>query len=158
MSIGKSVGEMLDGVFATSPSLSGFGKAKGTGPDVRRFIRESEFAEHEIAFYCDKWWTNENATLYADTKCLVHPVQLALSAQPQSLRAPDYEVAFHHFQFGFDSTRRLPQWAFDAAGPSIDFARQVHDWMIGDALPGLAGCRASKQWSSTCPSRNHISI
>ncbi|MDR6890692.1 MULTISPECIES: hypothetical protein [Variovorax] len=160
-SINKSVGIMLDGVFAVSPSLSGFEKVKALGPNVRRFIREDKFAENEIVFYRDKWWTSEKATLYADARCLVHSVQLALSGQPQSLRTPNYDTAFHHFQYAFDTTRQGPRWSFDAAGPNDDFAPQVHEWVAAEALPWLnrlSNTEAVVEYMCEQRSRFHLSL
>lgn len=135
--ISTELGRALDRLFLQEHRPASFSKLKATGTHLRRFFRETENTQREIAFYRDKWWTASGGTLYAELYCLVPELQLAVHGEAQSLLTPDYRIPFSHFQYVLSEPQSKRSWALSSIEDVIAFEQEMKEWLPSVALPWL---------------------
>jgi hypothetical protein len=135
MTLSKAVGTALDRVKQELPGLIPFTRLKVSGPELRRFFRQTEGLQQEICFYRDKWWSREGGILHAELLCLVPEVQLALAGSPQSLDNPDYTTPCEHFLYGISAGDVERSWSIRSLDDVADFEVRIRAWLSTTALP-----------------------
>lgn len=136
MTIARTLGRMLDHLTTDGGALRGFSRLPNAGHEVRRFFAETAFAQREVVFYRDKWWTAEGGTLNLEVMVLAPEVQLALAGRPQSLASPDSAVPFIGFQYGL-TVGATPTWAIASAEDARGAADQAAEWLRTEGLPWM---------------------
>ena len=95
---------------------------------MRRYYHATEFAQREIVFYRDKWWTASGGTLYAELFCLVPEFQQAVHGMAQS---------FGHFQYVLSEPNPERSWELHSPEDVAVFEAEIRDWLSSIALPWL---------------------
>jgi hypothetical protein len=137
MNLSTALGRALDALIAPDGPLAGFGKLPGSGQDQRRYFSETAFAQREVVFYRDKWWTRAGGVLSLELMVLVPELQLALAGRPQSLAAPDPEVPFTSFQYT-TAVGPTPTWTVASAEDASRAAEGAAEWLRAEGVPWMA--------------------